>query len=68
MSWPIDQHLAKRPVPKPSAWNSFLCWLLGHELEPITDFMTNEEIRAELERTGGRIRYWSRCARCGYKR
>lgn len=47
---------------------AFWCWLLGHDLKPITDFMTQEEIRAELVRTQGHITRWSRCARCGYER
>jgi hypothetical protein len=45
-----------------------MCWIVGHDLRPITDFMDQKEIRDELTRTGGNIQRWTKCARCGYER
>lgn len=48
-------------------WGRIVCALIPHDLQAITDFWTPEEIREELQRTGGRITRWSKCARCGFE-
>lgn len=68
---PVLREMSERvalPVPPSTRGRRFVCALLGHDPRPITDYMSDQDIRDELTRTEGFITVWTRCARCGATR